>query len=117
MVLAEGTTNLMQRLARLPTAPYLGPLLRREPVPSALPHQHHLGKKMISIRWCCIDRLSWHHFMDSSTDNRANGTVSASSCNLRGAFLGSTMMYEFVWLMKICLKKYVGSRQSVSVAL
>ena len=27
------------------------------------------------------------------------------------------MMYEFEWLMKICLKKYVGSRQSVSVAL
>src|SRR5271163_3223150 len=66
MVLAEGTTNLMQRLARLPTAPYLGPLLRREPVPSSLPHQHHLGKEMISIRWCCIDRLSWHWFSETS---------------------------------------------------
>src|SRR5271170_862341 len=47
-----GTTNLMQRLARLPTAPDVSPLPRSKPVPSALSHNHHLH-----IRWCCSDRL------------------------------------------------------------
>src|SRR5277367_39492 len=52
MVLAEGTTNLMQRLARLPKAPHVNTLRRRKPVLSALSHNHHLH-----IRWCCIDQL------------------------------------------------------------
>jgi hypothetical protein len=39
MVLAEGTTNLMQRLARLPKAPNVNTLRRRKPVPSALSHK------------------------------------------------------------------------------
>jgi hypothetical protein len=34
MVLAKGAPNLMQRLSRLPAAPYLGPLLRGKPNPS-----------------------------------------------------------------------------------
>jgi hypothetical protein len=38
MILAEGATNLMQRLAHLPTLPYLGLLLRRKPIPSSLSH-------------------------------------------------------------------------------
>src|SRR5271155_1760952 len=53
MVLAEGTTNLMQRLSRLPSTPDVSPLRRRKPVPSSLSHNHHLH-----IRWGCIDRLS-----------------------------------------------------------
>src|SRR5271170_4595433 len=61
MVLAEGTTNLMQRLARLPKAPHVNTLLRRKPVPSALSHNHHLH-----IRWCCIDRLRPPDFSGSS---------------------------------------------------
>src|SRR5260370_6498456 len=39
MILAESTTNLMQRLAGLPTAPYVGLLLRRKPVPPSLSHK------------------------------------------------------------------------------
>jgi hypothetical protein len=34
----------MQRLARLPTAPHLDPLLRGKPVPFSLCHKHHLLK-------------------------------------------------------------------------
>jgi hypothetical protein len=44
MALAEGTANLMQRLARLPAPPHLDPLLRGKPVPFSLCHKHHLLK-------------------------------------------------------------------------
>jgi hypothetical protein len=53
----------------------------------------------------------------ASINHRTNRTVSAVSCNLRESFLGLTMMYEFAWLTKICLKRCVGSRQSVSATL
>jgi hypothetical protein len=53
MVLAKSTTNLMQRLSSLPTAPDVSPLRRRKAIPSSLSHKHHLH-----IRWCCIDPLS-----------------------------------------------------------
>jgi hypothetical protein len=62
MVLAEGTTNLMQRLARLPKAQNVNTLRRRKPVPSALSHNHHLH-----IRWCCIDQLSAPRFRGTKT--------------------------------------------------
>ena len=42
MALTEGAANLMQRLARLPAAPHVDPLLRGEPVPFSLCHKHHL---------------------------------------------------------------------------
>src|ERR1700678_2494272 len=61
MVLAEGTTNLMQRLARLPKAPDVNSLRRRKPVPPALSHNHHLH-----IRWCYIDRLRPPDFSGTS---------------------------------------------------
>jgi hypothetical protein len=44
MALAEGTANLMQRLARLPAPPHLDPLLSGKPVPFSLCHKHHLLK-------------------------------------------------------------------------
>src|SRR6202021_3236974 len=44
MPLPEGAANLMQRLARLPTAPHLNPLLSGKPVPFSLCHNHHLLK-------------------------------------------------------------------------
>jgi hypothetical protein len=44
MVLAEGTPNVMQRLARLPTAPHVDPLLSGKPVSFFLCHKHHLRK-------------------------------------------------------------------------
>jgi hypothetical protein len=47
--LAEGTTDLMQRLACLPKAPKFNTLRRRKPVRSALSHIHHLH-----IRWCLL---------------------------------------------------------------
>jgi hypothetical protein len=50
MVLAERTTNLMQRLARLPKAPDVNTLRRRKPVPSALSHNHHLSHQMVLHR-------------------------------------------------------------------
>src|SRR5271156_5356278 len=71
MVLAEGTTNLMQRLSRLPSAPDVSPLRRRKPVPSSLSHNHHLH-----IRWGCIDRLRPPRFPGTSTltsDRRSAG--------------------------------------------
>jgi hypothetical protein len=42
VALAEGTSNLMQRLSRLPTAAHVGPLLSGEPIPFSLGHEHHL---------------------------------------------------------------------------
>jgi hypothetical protein len=65
MVFAEGTADLMQRFSRLPTAPDLGLLRRRKTIPSTWSHEHHLQKQMISIRWCCIHRLSSHSFSGS----------------------------------------------------
>jgi hypothetical protein len=41
MRLTEGTPNVMQRLARLPAAPHLTPLLNGKPVPFSLCHKHH----------------------------------------------------------------------------
>jgi hypothetical protein len=38
MVLAKSTTNLMQRLSSLPTAPDLSPLRHRKTIPSSLFH-------------------------------------------------------------------------------
>ena len=40
--LTKGAANLMQRLARLPTAPHVDPLLGGKPVPFSLCHKHHL---------------------------------------------------------------------------
>ena len=42
MAFTEGAANLMQRLARLPAAPHLDPLLGGKPVPFSLCHKHHL---------------------------------------------------------------------------
>jgi hypothetical protein len=50
MVLAEGTTNLMQRLARLPKAPDVNTLRRRKPVPSALSHKSPPSHQMVLHR-------------------------------------------------------------------
>jgi hypothetical protein len=44
MALTEGAADLMQRLARLPAAPHVDPLLRGEPVPFSLCHKHHPQK-------------------------------------------------------------------------
>ena len=52
MVLAESTTNLMQRLSSLPTALDVSPLCCKKTILSSLSHKHHLH-----IRWCCIDLL------------------------------------------------------------
>jgi hypothetical protein len=45
MVFAEDSSNLMQRLARLPTAPHVVPLHRGKLYPSPLRHKHHLSEK------------------------------------------------------------------------
>jgi hypothetical protein len=42
MPLTEGAPNVMQRLARLPTAPHVDPLLSGKPAPFSLCHKHHL---------------------------------------------------------------------------
>jgi hypothetical protein len=42
MVLAEDSSNLMQRLSRLPAAPHVVPLHIGQLYPSALRHKHHL---------------------------------------------------------------------------
>ena len=42
VVLVEGTTNLMERLARFPTKPDISLLLHRKTMLSSLSHQHHL---------------------------------------------------------------------------
>src|SRR5258707_15058613 len=44
MALTEGAPNVMQRLAGLPTAPHVDPLLSGKPVPFSLCHKHHLHK-------------------------------------------------------------------------
>jgi hypothetical protein len=45
MVLAEDSSNLMQRLPRLPAAPHVIPLHCGKLDPSALRHKHHLIEK------------------------------------------------------------------------
>jgi hypothetical protein len=45
MWLAEGTTNRMQRLSRLPTAPQVYLLYRRKLYPFPLGYKHHLLKE------------------------------------------------------------------------
>src|SRR5579862_3519256 len=45
MVFAGGSSNLMQRLSRLPTAPHFGSLHRGKLYPYPLRHEHHLIKK------------------------------------------------------------------------
>src|SRR5271155_3764469 len=57
MSAAEGAPDLMQRLARLPTPPDVGPLRRRYLSPFPLCHKHHL-MKTTRFRWCCIDLLN-----------------------------------------------------------
>jgi hypothetical protein len=48
-ILAECSTNRMQRLSSLPTAPHIGPLSRRQ-LPSSLHHEHHfLGKYLYQM--------------------------------------------------------------------
>src|ERR1035437_2519979 len=42
MALTEGSANLVQRLACLPAAPHVDPLLSGKPVPFSLCHKHHL---------------------------------------------------------------------------
>src|ERR1700682_3812825 len=56
MTLAECAPDLMQRLSRLPTAPYVGPLRRRKLRPFPLGHRHHLWRDDLYQR-CCIDPL------------------------------------------------------------
>jgi hypothetical protein len=45
MVLAEDSSNLMQRLSRLPATPHLIPLLLRKLEPPLKSHKHHLIEK------------------------------------------------------------------------
>ncbi len=45
MVFAEGSSNLMQRLSRLPTAPLVGSLYRRKLYAYPLRLEHHLIEK------------------------------------------------------------------------
>jgi len=42
MFFAKGTTDLMQRLTRLPTAPHIDLLFRGKPKPFPWLHKHHL---------------------------------------------------------------------------
>src|ERR1700733_5125901 len=79
MVFAEGTADLMQRLSRLPTAPDLGLLRRRKTMPSTWSHEHHLQKQMISIRWCCIHRLSSQDFAGTCLRSRLSDTLDLPS--------------------------------------
>jgi hypothetical protein len=46
MVLVEGTTNLMERIARLPAVPDIRLLPTRKTMLSSLSHQHHLLEKI-----------------------------------------------------------------------
>src|SRR5271154_6082929 len=64
MSAAEGAPDLMQRLARLPTPPDVGPLRRRYLSPFPLCHKHHL-MKTTRFRWCCIDLLNSPGISDS----------------------------------------------------
>jgi hypothetical protein len=45
MVFAKDSSNLMQRLPRLPTLPHVVPLLLSKLEPPALRHKHHLMEK------------------------------------------------------------------------
>jgi hypothetical protein len=49
VVFTQGTANLIERLARLPTVPQLGFLLRRKPSSLAFDqHKHHLCKELLA---------------------------------------------------------------------
>ena len=61
MTLTEGSSDLVQGLSCLPSAPQIGFLLCRKPPPSALRHKHHLWKKhsyqMVLLRPVELARL------------------------------------------------------------
>jgi hypothetical protein len=49
VVFTQGTANLIERLARLPTVPQFGFLLRRKPSSLAFDqHKHHLCKELLA---------------------------------------------------------------------
>jgi hypothetical protein len=49
MALTEGTANLMQRLARLPAAPHVDPLLRGKPVPDGRNSVNRVRRGLVDI--------------------------------------------------------------------
>ena len=65
VVFAEGSSNFMQGLPRLPATPHLLPLLLRKLEPPLKSHKHHLIEKAIYTRWCCIDRLNRQGFSET----------------------------------------------------
>jgi hypothetical protein len=69
MPLTEGTPNVMQRLARLPTAPQVDPLLSGKPVPFSLCHKHHL-QKMNSYQMVLHRPVETAHFFGKFETDR-----------------------------------------------
>ena len=61
MVLAEGPSNLMQRLSRLPTA-HMSVRWIAESFTRLRCVINTTFREKIYSRWCCIDRLSWQDF-------------------------------------------------------
>jgi hypothetical protein len=72
MVLAEGSSNLMQRLSPFLTAPQVDPLARESftRLPNVINTTFRVN---IYSRWCCIDRLSWQR--QSVTENQPHSIV------------------------------------------
>ena len=65
MFFAKSATDLMQRLARLPTTPHLDLSAPWKAQTVSLASINTTFKKQLYTRWCCIDRLNRHGLPDN----------------------------------------------------